>query len=207
MPRPVVMFEQWESVTKGSALDASASGADAIGPNIEGRSVVRRRGNRGASAPGANAASSADGCKRHAPEMLACSRAAGLQDDAIHNQAPPAIKERSVHGRAWTKEDTRNRVPHEKRTAQASQAVQVSVRDRDTTSGGCRADTATRDARRDPECLNAYEYWSPVSEDGAGDPSDASFGGDLTSDYELEALCPRPARWTLRADLHPLAPR
>ncbi|GMF21257.1 unnamed protein product [Phytophthora fragariaefolia] len=38
-------------VTEGSDLGASAPGADAIGPNIKGRSAVRRRGKRGASAP------------------------------------------------------------------------------------------------------------------------------------------------------------
>ncbi|GMG18043.1 unnamed protein product [Phytophthora fragariaefolia] len=73
--------------TEGSDLGASAPGADAIGPNVNGHSAARRRGKRGASAPGADAASFADGCKRPAPEMLACSRAAGLHDEAVHNQA------------------------------------------------------------------------------------------------------------------------
>ncbi|GMF39379.1 unnamed protein product [Phytophthora fragariaefolia] len=79
--------EQECRITEGSNLGASAPGADAIGPNTKGRSAVRRRGKRGASAPGADAPSSADGCQRPAPEMLACSRAAGLHDEAIHNQA------------------------------------------------------------------------------------------------------------------------
>ncbi|GMF57336.1 unnamed protein product [Phytophthora fragariaefolia] len=79
--------EQEWPVTEGSDLGASAPGADAIGPNTKVRSAVRRRGRRGASAPGADAASSAGGCKRPAPEMLACSRAAGLHDEAMHNQA------------------------------------------------------------------------------------------------------------------------
>ncbi|GMF40111.1 unnamed protein product [Phytophthora fragariaefolia] len=79
--------EQEWAVTEGSDLGASAPGADVIGPNINGRSVVRRREKRGASAPGADAASSADGFKRSAPEMLACSRAAGLLDKAVRNQA------------------------------------------------------------------------------------------------------------------------
>ncbi|GMF29563.1 unnamed protein product [Phytophthora fragariaefolia] len=74
-------------VPEGSELGASAPVADAIGSNINGRSVIRRRGKRGASAPRADAASSADGCKRPAPEMLACSRAAGLHDEAVHNMA------------------------------------------------------------------------------------------------------------------------
>ncbi|GMF60023.1 unnamed protein product [Phytophthora fragariaefolia] len=95
----------------------------------------------------------------------------------------------------------------EVRTAQASQAAQVSVRDRDAASSVCRANTATGDNRRDPECLDAYGYWSPVSEDGAREPSDASVRVDVTSSYELEAFRPRPARWTHRADLHPLGRR
>ncbi|GMF53015.1 unnamed protein product [Phytophthora fragariaefolia] len=74
--------EQEWPVTEGSDLGASAPRSDAIGPNIEGRSAVRRRGKRGASAPGADAASSADGWKRPAPEMLACSRVVGLHDEA-----------------------------------------------------------------------------------------------------------------------------
>ncbi|GMF26085.1 unnamed protein product [Phytophthora fragariaefolia] len=52
--------EQEWPVTEGSDLGASAPGADAIGPNIKGRSAVRRRGRGGAWAPGADAASSAD---------------------------------------------------------------------------------------------------------------------------------------------------
>ncbi|GMF33595.1 unnamed protein product [Phytophthora fragariaefolia] len=51
--------EQEKSDTEGSDLGASAPEGDAIGPNINGRSAVRRRGKRGPSAPGANAASSA----------------------------------------------------------------------------------------------------------------------------------------------------
>ncbi|GMF61091.1 unnamed protein product [Phytophthora fragariaefolia] len=79
--------EQEWPVTEGGDLGASAPGDDAIGPNIKGHSAVRRRGKRGASAPGTDAASSADGCKRPAPEMLACSHAAGLHDEVLHNQA------------------------------------------------------------------------------------------------------------------------
>ncbi|GMF64087.1 unnamed protein product [Phytophthora fragariaefolia] len=79
--------EQEWPVTEGSELGASAPGADAIGPNIKGRSAVRRRGKRGASAPGDDAASSVDGCKRSAPEMVECSGAAGQHDEAEHNQA------------------------------------------------------------------------------------------------------------------------
>ncbi|KAE8964645.1 hypothetical protein PR001_g28992, partial [Phytophthora rubi] len=80
--------QQEEPVTnKDSDSDASAEGADAIGPNVERRSAVRRRGKEGAPALGADATGSADGCKRPAPEMLACSRAAGLHEEAIRDQA------------------------------------------------------------------------------------------------------------------------
>ncbi|GMF41477.1 unnamed protein product [Phytophthora fragariaefolia] len=79
--------EQDWPVTEGSDLGASAPGADAIGPNTNGRSAVRCGGKRGASAPRADAASSMYGCKRPAPEMLACSRAAGLHDEAVNYQA------------------------------------------------------------------------------------------------------------------------
>ncbi|KAE8962984.1 hypothetical protein PR001_g29524, partial [Phytophthora rubi] len=80
--------QQEEAVTnKDSDSDASAQGADAIGPNVERRSAVRRRGKESASALGADAAGSADGCKRPAPEMLACSRTAGLHEEAIRDQA------------------------------------------------------------------------------------------------------------------------
>ncbi|GMF62136.1 unnamed protein product [Phytophthora fragariaefolia] len=74
--------EQEWSVTEGSDLGAPAPGADAIGPSTKGRSAVRRQGKRDASDPGADAASSADGCKRPTPEMLACSRTPGLHDEA-----------------------------------------------------------------------------------------------------------------------------
>ncbi|KAE9241242.1 hypothetical protein PF004_g7135 [Phytophthora fragariae] len=80
--------QEEEPVTnKDSDSDASDQGADAIGPNVERRSAVRRRGKESAPALGADAAGSVDGCKRPAPEMLARSRAAGLHDEAIRNQA------------------------------------------------------------------------------------------------------------------------
>ncbi|GMF46733.1 unnamed protein product [Phytophthora fragariaefolia] len=64
----------------------------------------------------------------------------------------------------------------------------ISVRDRDVASSVCRADTATGDNRRDPERLDAYGYWSPASEDGAREPSDASVRVDFTSSYERKAF-------------------
>uniref|UniRef100_H3GQK7 Uncharacterized protein n=1 Tax=Phytophthora ramorum TaxID=164328 RepID=H3GQK7_PHYRM len=55
--------------------------------DCESRWKKMRRGKEGASALGANAASSANGCKRPAPKMLASSHAAGLHDEAVRDQA------------------------------------------------------------------------------------------------------------------------
>ncbi|GMF28667.1 unnamed protein product [Phytophthora fragariaefolia] len=147
--------------------------------------------------------------------MLACSRAAGLHDEAVHNQDGLDCVRPRVDTASDQKEDLSTAGPGQNNTPgigfrarnEASQAAQVSVRDRYATSGVCRTDTATGDNRRDPECLDAYEYWSPVSEGGGGEPSDASVGVDLTFSHELEAFRPRPARWTHRADLYPLGRR
>ncbi|KAG2964027.1 hypothetical protein PC118_g20570 [Phytophthora cactorum] len=62
-------------------------GVSAPGVDTEG-SAARRRGVKSASTPGVDdAASSVGGCKRPTPEKLACSRAAGLHEEAICNQA------------------------------------------------------------------------------------------------------------------------
>ncbi|KAE9318218.1 hypothetical protein PF008_g18553 [Phytophthora fragariae] len=83
-----IQVQQEEPATNiDSDLDASAQGADAIGPNVVRRSAIRRRGKEGAPALGAGVAGSADGCKRPAPKTLACSRAAGLHEEAIRDQA------------------------------------------------------------------------------------------------------------------------
>ncbi|GMF50466.1 unnamed protein product [Phytophthora fragariaefolia] len=109
-------IEQEKPVTEGSDQSASAPGADAIGPNIKGRPAVRRRGKRGASPPGADAASSADGCKRPAPEMLACSRAARLHDEAIHNQAGLDCARPRVNPAGDQKKDLSTAGPGQKNT-------------------------------------------------------------------------------------------
>ncbi|KAG2761220.1 hypothetical protein PC116_g26896 [Phytophthora cactorum] len=57
-------------------------------PGVDTNSAAGRRGVKSASTPGVDgAASSVGGCKRPTPEKLACSRAAGLHDEAICNQA------------------------------------------------------------------------------------------------------------------------
>ncbi|GMF29286.1 unnamed protein product [Phytophthora fragariaefolia] len=183
--------EQEKPVTEGSDLGASAPRADAIVPNVEGCSAVRRRGKRGASAPGADAASSADGCKRPTPEMLACSRAAGLHDESIHKQAglivrarrviPPAIK-RKICPRPGLDKTRRAELdsPREANGASAPNCGSLGQGPR-----RCKQCLPGRhiDWRRSssPECLDAYGYWSPVPEDSAREPSDASVGVDFTS--------------------------
>ncbi|GMF63403.1 unnamed protein product [Phytophthora fragariaefolia] len=167
--------EQKWLVTEGSDLDASAPGADAIGPNTKGRSAVRRRGRRGASAPGADAASSAGGCKRPAPEMLACSRAAGLHDKAMHNQTGLDWARPRGDPAGDRKKDLSTAGPGQNKTLGTGFRTRSERRKRaklrksrsGTASSLCRADTATGDDRRDTEYLDAYGYWSPVSEDGA----------------------------------------
>ncbi|KAG3191504.1 hypothetical protein PC128_g10919 [Phytophthora cactorum] len=57
-------------------------------PGVDTNSAAGRRGDKSASTPGVDdAASSVGGCKRPTPEKLACSRAAGLHEEAICNQA------------------------------------------------------------------------------------------------------------------------
>ncbi|KAL4164904.1 hypothetical protein KRP22_003644 [Phytophthora ramorum] len=73
--------------TRSVRGDAVVSTGNVDTQLVKRHSAVRRRGKEGASALGADAASSADGCKRPAPEMLASSRAAGLHDEAVRDQA------------------------------------------------------------------------------------------------------------------------
>ncbi|KAG2958969.1 hypothetical protein PC118_g23255 [Phytophthora cactorum] len=95
------------SMEETSATSSSCKvGVSAPGVDTEG-SAARRRGNKGVSAPGVDtnpaarrrgvkststpgvddAASSVGGCKRPTPGKLSCSRAAGLHEEAICNQA------------------------------------------------------------------------------------------------------------------------
>ncbi|KAG2777502.1 hypothetical protein Pcac1_g12302 [Phytophthora cactorum] len=76
------------SMEETSATSSSCKvGVSAPGVDTEG-SAARRRGVKSASTPGVDdAASSVGGCKRPTPGKLACSRAAGLHEEAICNQA------------------------------------------------------------------------------------------------------------------------
>ncbi|KAG2944403.1 hypothetical protein PC117_g9055 [Phytophthora cactorum] len=74
-------------ITEGSAARRRGNkGVSA--PGVDTNSAARRRGIKSASTPGVDdATSSVGGCKRPTLEKLACSRAAGLHDEAICNQA------------------------------------------------------------------------------------------------------------------------
>ncbi|GMG16913.1 unnamed protein product [Phytophthora fragariaefolia] len=203
--------EQDWPVTEGSDLGASALGADVIGPNIKGRSTVRRRGKRGASAPGADAASSADGCKRPAPEMLACSGAAGLHDEAVHTQAGLDCVRPRVDPAGDQKKDLSTAGPGQKKTRGTDFRTRSKRRKRaklrkswsetETLQAVSTDQTQQQETTVDTLSVLTRTNTDPVSEDGAGDPSDASVGVELTSSFELEAFRPRPAHGT---DLHPL---
>ncbi|KAG3252467.1 hypothetical protein PI124_g2905 [Phytophthora idaei] len=102
-------MEETSATSSSCNVGVSAPGVDTavICSKITEDSAARRRGNKGVSAPGVDtnsaagrrgvksastlgvddAASSVDGCKRPTPEKLACSRAAGLLDEAKCNQA------------------------------------------------------------------------------------------------------------------------
>ncbi|KAG2877617.1 hypothetical protein PC115_g23320 [Phytophthora cactorum] len=83
-------MEETSATSSSCKVGVSAPGVDTavICSKITEGSAARRRGNKGVSAPGVDdAASSVDGCKRPTPEKLACSRAAGLHEEAICNQA------------------------------------------------------------------------------------------------------------------------
>ncbi|GMF70184.1 unnamed protein product [Phytophthora fragariaefolia] len=208
--------EQEWPVTEGSDLGASAPGANAIGPNIEGCSAVRRRGNRGASAPGADAASNAGGYKRPAPEMLACSHAARLHDEAVHNEAGLDCARPRGDPAGDRKKDLSTAGPGQNKTRGSGFRTRSERRKRAKLRKS-RSGTETLQpvsAGQTQQLETTVETLSVLTRTDTGlqyrkmalerPPTLAS---ELTSSYELEAFRPRPARWTHRADLHPLGRR
>ncbi|KAG3064565.1 hypothetical protein PI125_g24170 [Phytophthora idaei] len=82
-------MQRTPATSSSCEVGVSAPGVDTavIGSKITEGSAARRRGVNSASTPGVDAASSVGGCKRSTPEILACSRAAGLRDEAKCIQA------------------------------------------------------------------------------------------------------------------------
>ncbi|KAG3065352.1 hypothetical protein PI125_g24006 [Phytophthora idaei] len=83
-------MEETSATSSSCKVGVSAQGVDTavICSKITEGSAARRRGVKSASTPGVDdVASSVGGCKRPTPEKLACSRAVGLHDEAICNQA------------------------------------------------------------------------------------------------------------------------
>ncbi|KAG3010744.1 hypothetical protein PC120_g14875 [Phytophthora cactorum] len=86
-PNAVAFGAQAQGATTERVVECE-SNQNLIGSDLRRVSAARRRGVSSASTPGVDdAASSVDGCKRPTPEKLACSRAAGLHDEAKCNQA------------------------------------------------------------------------------------------------------------------------
>ncbi|KAG2874122.1 hypothetical protein PC116_g9957 [Phytophthora cactorum] len=74
-------------ITEGFAA-RSRGNKGVSAPGVDTNAAARRRGVKSASTPGVDdAASSVGGCKRPTPGKLACSRAAGLHEEAMCNQA------------------------------------------------------------------------------------------------------------------------
>ncbi|KAG2762184.1 hypothetical protein Pcac1_g26053 [Phytophthora cactorum] len=83
-------MEETSATSSSCKVGVSAPGVDTavICSKITEASAARRRGVKSASTPGVDdAANSVGGCKRPTPEKLACSRASGLHEEAISNQA------------------------------------------------------------------------------------------------------------------------
>ncbi|KAG2932751.1 hypothetical protein PC116_g27988 [Phytophthora cactorum] len=97
----------WSKITEGSA--ARRRGDKGVSaPGVDTNYAARRRGVKSASTPGVDdAANSVGGCKRPTPEKLACSRAAGLHDEAKCNQSGLDC----VRPRKESAEDYNNRNP------------------------------------------------------------------------------------------------
>ncbi|KAG2759422.1 hypothetical protein Pcac1_g28535 [Phytophthora cactorum] len=83
-------MQETQATSSSCKLGVSAPGVDTAvtGSKITEGSTAMRRGVNSTSIPEVDdAASSVGGCKRPTPEKLACSRAAGLHEEAICNQA------------------------------------------------------------------------------------------------------------------------
>ncbi|KAG3062373.1 hypothetical protein PI125_g24546 [Phytophthora idaei] len=125
-------------ITEGSA--AGRRGDKGVSaPGVDTNSAARRRGVKSASTPGVDdAASSVDGCKHPTPEKLACSRAAGLHEEAICNQAGlDCVRPRRESGDGYDNGSPSKAGPgrrtsgaglHNKKRRQATQAAQDSAR-------------------------------------------------------------------------------
>ncbi|KAG3065046.1 hypothetical protein PI125_g24068 [Phytophthora idaei] len=94
-------MEETSATSSSCKVGVSAPGVDTEGsaarrrgnkgvsaPGVDTNSAAGRRGVKSASTPGVDdAASDVGGCKRPTPGKLSCSRAAGLHEEAICNQA------------------------------------------------------------------------------------------------------------------------
>ncbi|GMF33602.1 unnamed protein product [Phytophthora lilii] len=189
------------AIRHGCDETTSTQGVDAnlIGSSSTGDSADWRRVSSYTSAPGADAAtSSADGCKRLAPEKFAGSRAAGLHDEAERHQAGLD----SAYRRATTtQEDLSMAGPRQgtngaelqtkktrKRKRRLQRKPQSGTKFKQEPSAGQTI------ASTNVEALSVLTQTSTVLQyrQMTLETSDPGVGVDFASSHELESLCARP---------------
>ncbi|KAG3086407.1 hypothetical protein PC121_g4949 [Phytophthora cactorum] len=113
------------------------------------------------------------GCtkKRYAikPGLIVC----------VRGKNPPTVSTTETRPRPGLDEEQVEPGSTKETTAQATQAAQVSVRDRDATRDVCRADIGHDVECRDVERLDTDPYWSPVRVNATGESSTSA--SELTS--------------------------
>ncbi|KAE8914040.1 hypothetical protein PF003_g1587 [Phytophthora fragariae] len=150
--------------------------------------------------------------------MLACSRAAGLHDEAVRDQAGLDCVRLRVEPAGDQKEDLSTAGPGQNKKrgtgfrTRSKRRKQAKLRKSRSGTKALLAVSAgqTQELETTVEtlsvltCTNTCLQYKKMKLDKS---TDASVGVDFASSHELEALRPRPARWTHRADLHPLGCR
>ncbi|KAG3127458.1 hypothetical protein PC128_g27093 [Phytophthora cactorum] len=188
-------------------------------PGVDTNSAARRRSVKSASLPGVDdAASSVGGCKRPTPGKLACSRAAGLHEEAICNQAGlDCVRPRKEPADGYDNGNPSKPGPgrgtsgaglYKKKRQRKQHKLRKSRSGTETLqemSAGQTSDTTSS-----VETLNVLtrtRYWRPVRVNGDGESSDECVGVDVASSHVLDALREGPVRWTHRTDMHPFGSR
>ncbi|KAG2929006.1 hypothetical protein PC117_g14143 [Phytophthora cactorum] len=214
-------MQETSATSSSCEVGGSAPGVDTavICSKITEGSAARRRGVNGASTPGVDdAASSVDGCKRPTPDKLACSRAAGLHDEAKCNQARldcARLRKESPDGydngnpsKAGSGRRTSGAGLHKKKRRRKRHKLRKSRSGAETLQEMSAGQTS--DMSSSVETLNVLtrtrtglQYRSMQF----GESSDECVKVDVASSHELDALREGPVRWTHRTDMHPFGSR
>ncbi|KAG2967678.1 hypothetical protein PC120_g26931 [Phytophthora cactorum] len=208
--------EETSATSSSCKVGVSAPGVDTavICSKITGGSAARRRGVNGASIPGVDdAASSVSGCKRPTPEKLACSRAAGLHEEATCNQAGlDCVRPRkeSADGydngnlsKAGRGRGTSGAGLHKKKRRCKQHKLRKSRSGTETLQEMSAGQTS--DATSSVETLNVFDtdpYWSPVPVNATEESSGECVGVDVASSHELDALREGPSEAEELRQLH-----